>query len=134
MKVWRVAHKEATYEGFPSGPYACVETLPQETVDALEGMYDAHTDDAHMTPHRDGNLRGIREFERCGFDSRAALDEWFSGWHETLDEHGFIVWVYDVDDEEVRKGANGQLVFNDAWAVETDTEDLLNVPVQLLLW
>lgn len=134
MKVWRVAHKEATYNGFPSGPYACMETLPQEASDALEDMYGDHTDDSHKTPYGDGRLRGIRENERCGFNSREALDEWFAGWHETLDGHGFVVWVYEVDDDECRVGDNGQTVFNDAWADEIGTEGLLSISVQLMLW
>lgn len=135
MKVWRVAHRTAKYDDFPSGPYACPETLPAGTVAALEEMYGEHTDSRHQTPYCDRRLRGISDHERCGFISRTHLDEWFSGWHKTLADNGFIVWVYELHDEEdVRVGDDGQVVFTPLWATGCGTEELNTVPVQLHLW
>lgn len=134
MKVWRIAHESATFDSFPSGPYASPETLPAYVGDSLTPMFSAHCDRAHPTPYSDRSLRGIDGLERCGFDSREALYEWFDGFTEVLDECGFRLFAYDVDDEHARLGAMGQIVFSRYHARELSRESLHSKPVQLELF
>ncbi|WP_433858212.1 hypothetical protein [Streptomyces kronopolitis] len=117
MRVYRVGHRTALDAGFPSGPYTC-EGLDPEHVVALWGMAGDHTNGSHPSPFADPLLKGIEPFERCGFDSREALDTWFEGWESRLDAAGFIVWEYDVPDWAARVGRNGQVVFNNFEAFE----------------
>lgn len=131
MKVWRVAHATATFDGFPSGPYACAETLPNDIVTALRPMFEGHCDMEHPSPYHDTALRGIASFERCGFTTLESLYEWFDRYTQTLDECGFRVYEYDVPDEFVRVGKNRQAVFGAARAMLRDTFPLDLRPVQL---
>jgi hypothetical protein len=124
MKVFRVAHKEAMFDGFPAGPYACNSELPTSSVDALRDMRWDHCDDAHPSPLLDSTLGGIADWERCGFDSLEALYEWFDGWVERLIAAGFVMWVYEVPPDAVRVGKRGQAVFDKYDAVELDKAPL----------
>ncbi|SFI81088.1 hypothetical protein SAMN05216275_10551 [Streptosporangium canum] len=124
MKVWRVAHKTLTYNGFPSGPYVS-KGIPVEVQEGLARMNQAHTFDCeHPSPDSDGGLDGIRNHERCGFDSREALDEWFYGFTKDLHDYGFCVYTYDLPDRTVRVGRFGQVVFSVQYALETGVEEL----------
>ncbi|MGY5131297.1 hypothetical protein ACWGJW_02555 [Streptomyces nigrescens] len=134
VKVWRVAHKRATFDGFPSGPYACAETLPRHVEDALHDMFVAHCDSDHPTPYADRGLRGIDGTERCGFESREALDAWFANFAGLLHECGFRVFAYDVPDDAARVGRCGQVVFSKWHATELERSELTLKPVQLELF
>ena len=111
MIVWRVGHKAALDSGFPSGPYTCTG-MGEEDTSRVWGMAGEHSNSTHPSPYADPALKGIRSYERCGFDSREALNTWFDGWTDALDESGFEVWTYDVPDWAVRVGAHGQVVFD----------------------
>ncbi|MEV8015667.1 hypothetical protein AB0O76_04770 [Streptomyces sp. NPDC086554] len=110
MKVWRVGHESALDCGFPSGPYTC-KGMDRTEANRLWGMADDHCNYTHPSPRADPLLRSIASHERCGFDSRDALNTWFDGWTETLNECSFVVWEYDVPDWAVRVGKFGQVVF-----------------------
>lgn len=134
MRVWRVAHESARYEGFPAGPYACSDTLPNEVNLTLSRMFEEHCNVEHPSPYADADLRGISAHERCGFDSREALDEWFSGFARVLSECGFRVYTYDVPDFVSRVGRAGQTVFDQYEAIELDVEPLSLKPQQTALF
>ncbi|WTP74871.1 hypothetical protein OG778_23790 [Streptomyces sp. NBC_00184] len=117
MIVWRVGHGSALDSGFPSGPYTCTG-MPEASVSRLWGMASDHSNLTHPSPYADPALRSIAAHERCGFDSREALNNWFDGWAEALDEADFEVWSYTVPDWAARVGAHGQVVFSSHEAVE----------------
>lgn len=125
MRVWRVAHETATdRNGFPSGPYAS-GGLPHDVAQALDGMRWDHCDAAHPSPRGDVSLYDIREEEHCGFDSLAALYEWFEErWRVTLFANGFRVFVYDVPNEYARVGRHGQTLFDRHYATPVTTLEL----------
>ncbi|QBZ73411.1 hypothetical protein SEA_HEATHER_41 [Streptomyces phage Heather] len=131
MKVWRVAHGTVTWCGFPTGPYSC-GGLTEEAVKPLLGMGLDHTPAKQPSPYEDRSIRGIDSTERCGFNSREALDEWFDGWTNELSACGFEVWEYDVPDSAARAGRRGQVVFVASEAVEIRHSPFK--PVQLTLW
>ncbi|MFD7257797.1 hypothetical protein [Streptomyces sp. NPDC059874] len=135
MLVWRVAHESAEYKGFPSGPYACGESLPVGTRDRLEDMHYAHCGSHHPSPFNGySGLPGITEEQRCGFDSREALYEWFANFTAVLHECGFRVFVYDVPDFAAHVGNFGQTVFDKYEAIERSREDLDLTPAQIPLF
>lgn len=117
MIVWRVGHKSALDSGFPSGPYTCTG-LNDEDTSRVWGMASEHSNATHPSPYADPALYGIASFERCGFDSREALNEWFDGWTDALEASGFVVWKYEVPDWAARVGRMGQVVFDAHEAVE----------------
>ncbi|WP_030240712.1 MULTISPECIES: hypothetical protein [unclassified Streptomyces] len=131
MRVWRVGHRSALDSGFPSGPYTA-KGLTDAQYGALSGMGWAHSDMQHPCPYADHRLRGIAKEERCGFDSREALNEWFDGWTEAMSEADFLVWEYDVPDWAVRVGGLGQVVFVAEEAVEISHHEF--TPEQLTLF
>jgi hypothetical protein len=100
MLVYRVAHPKHFIEGQPAGPYV-YGNWPSEPW--THEMGEAHRDDGHPVPWRDGySCRKDEEF--CAFESMMALNQWFEGWTEKLHESGYLVHVYDVPDEHVRTG------------------------------
>lgn len=131
MKVWRVGHKSALDNGFPSGPYTC-NGISGEHHERLWGMSCAHSYSTHPSPQADPLLRDIRSNERCGFDSREALNAWFDGWGHVLAECDFEVWAYEVPDWAVRVGRHGQAVFVAGEAVEFSRHEF--TPEQLELF
>lgn len=112
MLIWRVAHKEQTYEGFPSGPYVSAG-LTSEIVMDMRPMGDAHSwEPSHPSPISDPELCWIRDDERCGFISLDELFDWFEGFINLLRENGFVMYVYEVPGEYVRVGGFGQALFD----------------------
>ncbi|MGN9782784.1 hypothetical protein ACTMTF_15230 [Nonomuraea sp. ZG12] len=129
MYVWRVAHQQETYEGFPSGPYV-FKGMSQAVYAATSKMANSHSwDDEHPPPSRDGRLNGINDFERCGFDSVLALCTWFKGWEKALHDAGFIIYKYEVSDFAARVGDYGQTVFDTHWATPIGTMHFFPVGV-----
>jgi len=131
MRVWRVAHKTATQNGFPSGPYNG-KGVPVEQYELLWSMGSDHSDAYHPSPYADPELHHIAAHERCGFNSLNALNKWFDGWVEALDGAGFAVYEYDVPDWAARVGRFGQVVFSADEAVEVSSHDFR--PVQMTLF
>lgn len=117
MKVYRIGHAsftrvvDNTY--IPSGPYNGVpwDELTEDWPEMIFSHSGIGSEDHHPAPHLDPSLAGINQREVCGFDSLAALLNWFSGWHWLLNLNDFRVWEYEVDDSAVRVGAFGQAVF-----------------------
>ncbi|QNE74023.1 hypothetical protein F0344_04865 [Streptomyces finlayi] len=122
MRVWRVAHENARTSGFPAGPYAYGGALDEATAERIDSMRWDHCGTRHPCPRDDSSLGDIAERERCGFNSREALDGWFDGWTKTLSECGFRIWVYDAPDWACRVGEHGQTLFVADEAVEVRTE------------
>lgn len=81
--------------------------------DELEEMYAEHGQGDHPSPDDDPMLGGMYEEEHCGFATLDALDQWFEGYHELLDECGYIIACYTVPLRAVRYG-NKQAVFRRA--------------------
>lgn len=118
MYIWRVAHPEHTYQGFPSGPYVSAGLTP-EIVMNMRPMGDAHSwEPSHPSPISDPELCWIKDDERCGFISLDALFDWFEGFINLLRENGFIMYVYEVPECHVRIGAFGQVIFHCEYADE----------------
>jgi hypothetical protein len=126
VRVWRVAHDKISENGFPTGPYSQREELPEIDQDALSAMSWAHGDERHPTPFDDDALFSMHDYERCGFDSLAALYGWFSGqWHGMLRAAGYLIYVYDVPDDDARVGdLYGQTLFNPARATLVDLREI----------
>ncbi|MEG8276374.1 hypothetical protein [Streptomyces sp. AHA2] len=134
MKVWRVAHESAECAGFPAGPYACSSVVPKESLDLIWGMGLSHADDEHPSPYADAELQTVRDWERCGFNSKAALFRWFAGWLGRLDEAGFRLFEYEVPDDRARVGQYGQVVFHEEFAREIHRSPLDLSAEQLTLF
>ncbi|MBJ6623613.1 hypothetical protein H4N49_36775 [Streptomyces sp. DHE17-7] len=129
--MWRVGHGTALDQGFPTGPYTC-RGLTAEQAAHVWHMSTKHSYGTHPSPYADPALKMIANWERCGFDSADALEEWFSGWFDTLHEAGFRVWVYEVPEWAVRVGRRGQAVFDSGEAVEIESYEFR--PTQLELF
>jgi hypothetical protein len=124
MLIYRVAHRTAIYNGFPSGPYSG-SGLPWETRSALRDMGREHSRDLrHPSPRQDSKLKHIFGVERCGFTSRRELYEWFEGFVQLLRDWEFVVYSYDVPDRYVRVGKFGQVIFDKNHANEVSAEEL----------
>lgn len=111
MKIWRVMHPDVIdpLSGLPIGPY---KATPGEWNCHRVAMGRAHIDSAHLCPFYDPKLEyHIDADEMCAFNSRYALDAWFDGWAERLQEAGFVVGCYEVPDSAIRVGGFGQAVF-----------------------
>lgn len=122
MHIWRVAHKEHTYQGLPSGPYVSAG-LTSEIVMNMRPMGDAHSwEPRHPSPEEDTELGWVEDEERCGFTSLGELFDWFEGFIKLLRENGFVMYVYEVPEEYVRVGKFGQALFN--W---TAADEICNV-------
>lgn len=87
------------------GPYGC------EFQEKLEAMFDDHRQGDHPGPQLDPQLGGIQPEEHCGFATLEALDAWFDGYHEALEELGFMIARYSVPLALVRYGQQ-QVVFH----------------------
>jgi len=73
-------------------------------------MYKEHDQGDHPSPDDDPMLGGMYDEEHCGFATIDALDTWFDGYQETLQDCGYIIAVYTVPLRAVRYGQK-QLVF-----------------------
>lgn len=131
MRVWRVGHGSALDSGFPSGPYTC-RGVREFDIERLWGMASDHSNSMHPSPHADPLLGGISDHERCGFDSREALNAWFDGWTDALAGCNFSVWEYDVPEWAARVGKYGQVVFDSYEAVEISRHEF--TPEQMALF
>ncbi|MEU8792192.1 hypothetical protein [Streptomyces sp. NPDC048643] len=100
----------------------------------LRRMFEAHCAYSHPSPYADADLRGISSHERCGFDSREALSDWFEGFLPLLVECGFRVYTYDVPDFACRVGRAGQAVFDQYEAKELSVEPFALKPQQIALF
>jgi hypothetical protein len=88
-----------------AGPYAGNEDNPE-----LAHMFAVHGDEDHLDPFDDPLLEGIYPDEVCGFPTICALEEWFAGYDDPLDDAGYKISVYTVELQQVRYGKQ-QAVF-----------------------
>lgn len=126
MKIWRVEHETLIngITGAPRGPYSPCYIKDEALRSGLYDMCHAHSDGSkHRSPHEDLALgHRIEIWEICGLTSREALDAWFSEWHAALAAAGFVISVYEVPDDSVRVGVNGQCVFTYSAAARVGAE------------
>lgn len=52
------------------------------------------------------DLAVLKRHHQCGFISLEDLLTWFDGWMTPLEEEGFVVAVYEVEEEAIRHGAH----------------------------
>lgn len=98
-----------------AGPYVGEEDNP-----LLEHMFAVHGDADHPEPWDDPMLGEIYPDEVCGFSTIDALEEWFYGYEDVLDEMGYSIVVYTTKLNLVRYGKKQSLfVKNEATAVRT---------------
>lgn len=71
---------------------------------------------SHFTPGKDPILRGISRDEVCGMNSLDALRMWFGSSLQLLLDNNFHIVEYDVPCDSVRRGYDGQVVFEFAHA------------------
>jgi hypothetical protein len=72
-------------------------------------MNAVHGDAEHPDPADDPMLDGINPDESCGFATVCDLEDWFSGYEDTLDACGYRIAVYSVKRDYVRYGHNQAL-------------------------
>lgn len=90
---------------YGNGPYALADgTFRSGEGTGLKMMYVSHGDESHPTPYEDDKLCGIADDEICGFATLAALEEWFSGWEDTLEDAGYHISAYTVPYTSCRFG------------------------------
>jgi hypothetical protein len=97
VDVFRVEHRETR-----DGPYT-VDVIPESFFD----MYDAHDDrDGHPNANHDPLLGyGVRKSRHFfGFASTQQLTDWFDGWADLLQRHGFHVATYRLHRSLVIEG------------------------------
>jgi hypothetical protein len=96
-----------------AGPYNATNK------DSLADMFAEHGSGSHLSPQQDELLLKINADEHCGFATLEQLDEWFNGYHDRLDELGFVVAHYIVPLNRVRYGKTQALfVRGDLWPTE----------------
>ncbi len=119
MLVYRLEHRNLINQdsGMPCGPYNPVyEGFTEQRQGVLAWtvtlLCDYSSDTEHLPPTRDPLLgRKIRSSEVCAFDSEESLRKWFGPFVARLERFGFHISCYNVPDDYVRLGANGQCVF-----------------------
>lgn len=100
-----------------TGPYMDEEGHP-----LLKHMNAVHGDADHPDPFDDELLDGIYPDESCCFATLDAVEDWFAGYEDALDECGYGIVVYSVPLRSVRYGrSRGQAVFVRADAVQVRT-------------
>lgn len=111
MLIYRVAHRQVEFAGFPAGPYGHKALFPESYQNNLYQMGKEHVcSSTWPVPQHDG-IGEVDEGDRCGFDSMTALRRWFCEyWRKELAAMDFGVFVYDS--ENYRIGASGQAVFD----------------------
>lgn len=100
MLVYRIQDKDG-YGPFSNGFYATTS------------KFKKHNDDQiHPTPFEEGLLDkdNIDKDYHCGFSSKNRLNKWFTGIQKELTAGGFVIAVYQVDQQHVKRGET-QLVF-----------------------
>lgn len=134
-QVLRIAHPDVLMPiGVPAGPYLAKSYLDDwdsdlyddllEVSDTLnfENASQSENLDHEPPPCRDG-LGNIYDYEVCGFTDLDALFSWFRVGMDKMRAAGFLLHVYDVDEDYMRKG-NKQVVFDPSGATLVDTMDL----------
>ncbi|WP_458085765.1 hypothetical protein [Streptomyces malaysiensis] len=122
-----MAHERITNEGVPVGPYCGRSSLPRTQWDELRSMGYAHSNLSHRNPREDPRLEYIAGWEHCAFISRAALLDWFDGYTEMLNRHGFRIHTYYVPMKSVRIGMfAGQVLYPRRNAISLSVEPLVD--------
>lgn len=95
-----------------AGPYVDADPDPR-----LAHMYAVHGDADHPEPWDDPMLEQVYPDESCGFPTLCALEDWFAGYEDTLDECGYGIVLYSLPLQSVRFGLK-QSLFLKADAVQ----------------
>lgn len=105
-KVYRVEHKQGR-----NGPYIEADRYGSAEGYALSEFYMEKHDrcECHPSPYKDGLFNRYRERDLMknyiyGFETVEALKKWFGGSGLALENSGFIITVYEVDDKCIRRG------------------------------
>ena len=112
MLVYRVLHKRTKY-----GPYCHSERDGIRYI-----MNRQHSDSCnHPILHNFSISR-----RRSGFESKAQLKQWFSGYIEDLHKLGYIVNIYQVAEKHTQ--ADGyQVLFDRSKAKLVETKELISL-------
>lgn len=111
MKIIRVEHSKSR-----KGPYMYSKDLDHGN--PLNGLISNHENNPNFpTVSEDFNIIFIlyNKNERCGFDSIHKVFDWFDAydWYKLLEENGFVVCFYEVENDHVKLGKSGkQVKFN----------------------
>lgn len=114
MLVYRIQDKDG-YGPFSNGFYATTPKFKRH-----------NTDQIHPTPFEEGllNPANIDKDYHCGFSSRNRLNKWFAGIQKELAYGGFVIAVYQVDQQHVKRGQI-QLVFRKSKSKLIKTERII---------
>ena len=109
MRVFRYEHPNTGFGPYRN-PFADNDWFADDYVpDPLYDEYDEFRYDSHgLGWHEDNSLtthpapqitlgRRPHEWEVCGCDSLDSLIRWFDGFHERLEEFGFVIREYETD-------------------------------------
>lgn len=86
------------------GPYRGASESPNDDVREFAiRMAHAHNDNNHPTPWTDVP-DGINRDEHCVFSDVDRINDWFQNFGHGLEDVGFMVVGYEVDESDVRMG------------------------------
>jgi hypothetical protein len=104
MKVYRIAHLDATLTGVPVGPYHVRNYLDWDIDEALEDWSMGELQwDATPTPEDDGLSHMERDEYSC-FRTMGQLLAWFGPALADLADGGFMLLEYELHPADVRHG------------------------------
>ena len=94
------------------GPYTYSNPSPELDLMAMNHAGSLK----HPTPWTDGALAHLFESGQhvCGFTDEVRMREWFEGYESALAAEGFVVNVYEVDDDWVEDGRRQSIVDREA--------------------
>jgi|GEM_PF-3695731 len=103
--IYRVEHYDRRH-----GPYeASYNEMNKKCKKLAEKLDREFLVEQHPPPLTDG-IRDYSVSHYCGFDSLDALLDWFEEWLEDLEECGYHVAIFEVEDSELLHG-NKQVMF-----------------------
>lgn len=118
MLVYRLEHRNLINQdsGMPCGPYNVRRAMGWRERNAygqvLAELCDYSFNAAHLPPDADPLLVTIHQNEVCGFVDLPSALQWFGPFVARLERFGFHLTCYNVPDDYVRTGLNGQCVFS----------------------
>lgn len=114
MRIFRIAHPDVRDEdrGFPAGPYTAHNNLMdwdsdeeyerREALSELSAILHRIPEQRAPTPWDDG--LSISPGEVCCFISLEQAQEWFCAFNNDLRTAGFMLYIYDIDENAVNVG------------------------------
>ena len=119
VRVFRVEHK---IDG--NGPYIEADGSLNWNVG---GLHDAHQhSDKHPGPRTDGLDWALYYWHSFGFPHRPASDWWFKNFKQKLHRAGYVVNVYECNEEDVvTSTSRKQCIFEKKKAKLVDTQSVI---------